>query len=307
MWFRKTTDPLGKLLFEKYGVHVLSRPRQHVSVFQVFGVRDGEVFQSGDIDGFLHSQFDKPEVAMGEVMADIDGTTSDALVGTVAVNFLQGFLALIGAGAAKTVSGALKKSDSRTLRFQFGGCTRDHVKDDFDLENRLSDFAFDKDKSAMKAGCRYYIATGVQYCNRIKFEALDKNMAKIDMSADVPVVAAGEIGLSVDRDRQITATSDKLLAYGVELNEIRYDEKRKRLGLQGAQNHVQVRGAGAGGLPKAMIGGPEDTMILRIADRFARNARVSSGDLIDGHQCAAASPQGPESSTAKLGECGSPK
>ena len=84
---------------KKYGVHVLSRPREHVSVFQVFSLRDGKVFQSGDIDSFLHSKFDKPEVAKAEVMADINGTTSDALSGNVAVNFLDGFLALIGAGA----------------------------------------------------------------------------------------------------------------------------------------------------------------------------------------------------------------
>jgi len=266
MWFRKTADPLGKLLFEKYGMHVLSRPREHVSVFQVFGLRDGEMFQSGDIDGFLRSKFDKPEVANGEVMADINGTASDAVAGNVAVNFLDGFLALIGAGVAKVVSGALEKSNSQTLRFKFGGCTRDHVKDDFDLEMRLSEVAFDKDKSAMKEGCRYYIATGVQCCSQITFEAFDKNMAKIDLAADVPAVAAGKAGLSIDKDRQITATSDKTLAYGVELNEIRYDEKRKRLGLQGAENYVHVRAGDAAALPKAMVGGPDDMMTLRIAD-----------------------------------------
>jgi hypothetical protein len=263
MWFRKTTDPLGKLLFEKYGVHVLSRPREHVSVFQVFGVHDDKVLQSGDIDGFLHSKFDKPEVARGEVMADIDGTASDALAGTAAVSFLEGFLTLIGAG--KTVSAALQKSDSRSLRFQFGGCTRDYVKDDFDLEIRLGDFAFNKDKSAMKTGWRYYITTGVQYCNQIKFEATDKTMTKIDLSADIPAIAAGKAGLSVDKDRRMTATSDRILAYGVELNEIRYDEKRNRLGLQGAQNYVHARGE-AGGLPKATIGGPDGAMTLQLAD-----------------------------------------
>src|SRR5262245_33998668 len=128
MWSRKTIDPLGKLLFEKYGMHFLSRPRADISVLQVFAARDGAVFQSGGIDGFLRSKLDKPAIASGEPVMDIEGTTADVLAGNASASFLQGFLALLGAGAAKSVSLALEKSHSTGLRFRFGDCARDHVK-----------------------------------------------------------------------------------------------------------------------------------------------------------------------------------
>lgn len=266
MWSRKTTDPLGKLLFGRYGMHVLSRPRENVSVFQVFGLRDNEVFQSGDIDGFLRSKFDKPETEKGEILVDVDATISDAVSGSVAAGFLQGFLAFLGAGVLNSISVAMEKSQSRALRFRFGGCTRDYVKDGFELDWKLSEVPFVRNNSAMKDGCRYYIATGVHYCNKLTFEALDKNSAKVDLSADVAVIASGKIGLSVEKDRVITAISDKRLAYGVELNEIVYDEKRKRLRLQESGNYVHVKAGEATELPKAMMGGPEDSMILQIVE-----------------------------------------
>jgi hypothetical protein len=266
MWSRKTTDPLGKLLFENYGMHVLGRPRENVSVFQVFGLRDAEAFQSGDIDGFLRWKFDKPKVEKGEVLLDIDTTISDAISGDVAVNFLQGFLTLVGAGVVKAISVAMEKSQSRALRFRFGGCTRDYVKDGFELEWKLSEIPFVQDNSAMKEGCRYYIATGVHYCDKLTFEVLDKNAAKVDLSADVAMIASGKTGLKVERDRQITATSDKTLAYGVELNEIVYDKKHKRLHLQESGNYVHTKAGEVTELPKAMVGGPDDSMILRFVD-----------------------------------------
>lgn len=266
MWSRKTVDPLGKLLFGKYSMHVLSRPREKVSVFEVFGLRDDEVFQSGGLDAFLRTNFDKPEVEKGEILIDIDATISDAVSGNVGLSFLQGFLALVGAGVVNAVSVGLEKSSSQALRFRFGGCTRDHVKDGFDLDWKLSEVPFVRDNSAMRDGCRYYIATGVHYCNKLTFQVLDKKMAKVDLSADLAMLASGKTGVTLEKDSQITAISEKTLAYGVELNEIIYDPKRKRLQLKESGNYVHVKAGGATDLPKAMVGGPDDVMVLRIVD-----------------------------------------
>ncbi len=266
MWDRKTDDPLGKMLFRDYGMHVLSRPRDKVSVFEVFALRDNEVFLSGSIDGFLRSKFDKPEVEKGEILVDIEKTISDAISGNIAVEFLQGFLSHLGASMMNAVSVAMVKSQSRALRFRFVGCTRDYVKDGFELDWKLSEVPFIRENSSMKEGYRYYIATGVHYCNKLMFEVLDKNLAKVDISADLAVVASSKTGLTFENDGQITATSDKTLAYGIELNEIVYDEKRKRLGLKESGNYVHVKAGEPAELPKAMVGGPEDPMILRIVD-----------------------------------------
>jgi hypothetical protein len=267
MWTRKTADPLGKLMFEKYSMHALNRPRENVSVYDVFAVRNGEAFQSGGIESFLRSNFLKPEVLTNEALLDIDMTISDAVSGNVALNFLQGFLTLIGTGVVNAVSIALEKSHSRALRFRFGGCTRDHVKDGFELDLKLSEFPFVKETSAIKEGYQYYIASGVHYCNQLTFEVLDKNLVKIDLSADVAALGAGKTGLTVNKDRQLTASSEKKLAYGVELNEIVYDEKRRRLNLQEARAYVHTKANGHLELPKAVVGGPDDVMILQIGTR----------------------------------------
>lgn len=266
MWTRKTTDPLGKLLFEKYGLHVLNRPRENVSVFQVFGLRDGEAFQAGDIDSFLRLKFDKPDVERGEALAEISGMTSDAVSGNLALGFLQGFLAFLRVGVVNDISVAMEKARGRMLRFRFDDCTRDYVKDGFDLDWKLSEVPFDRYKSAMKEGCRYYIATGVHYCDKLAFGALDENMKEVAFSANVPAIASGKAGLKVENNTWITATSDKRLAYGVELNEIIYNKKRGRLHLKESQNYVHVKSDVIDDMPKATIGGPDDLMILQIND-----------------------------------------
>jgi hypothetical protein len=266
MWTRNTADPLGKKLFERYGMHILSRPRENVFVLQVFSVRDGETFQSGGLDSFLRSTLEKPVINQNESLLDIDQTISDAVSGNIALNFLQGFLAILGVSVMKAVSAGLERSHSNALRFRFGGCTRDYVKDGFELDWKLGEHPFVKDNSGMKEGYRYYIATGVHYCNQLTFEALDKNMTKVDLSADVALFGTGKTGLTINNDKQITAESSKILAYGVELNEIVYDEKHRRLSLQESRSYVHVKAGGPVSVPKAMLVAPEDLMILQIVD-----------------------------------------
>jgi len=91
MWSRKTTDPLAKLLFEKYGVHVLSRPRENLSVCDLFAVSDEKMVQAGSLAAFLKAPFDMPGVTKDEALIDIESTVSNAVSGSVSVNFLQSF------------------------------------------------------------------------------------------------------------------------------------------------------------------------------------------------------------------------
>lgn len=266
MWMRDTDDPLGKLLFEKYGMHVLRRPRENLAVFQVFEVRDGEAARSGSLENLFGIAFPAPAVAKGESMLDIAEKMSGAISGKIGLDFLQGFLALVGLGPANKASVALEQGNTRALRFRFGRSTRDHVEDDFALERILRACKFERDQSAMKDGYRYYLATAVHHCTQLTFEALDENKAKIDLGAAIVGMGGAEAGLALNGNGQLTASSDKLLAYGVELNEVVHDAKRNRLQLQEARNYVQVRRGGEQGLPRAMVGGAADTMLLSLAD-----------------------------------------
>jgi hypothetical protein len=190
---------------------------------------------------------------------------SAVISGGVALDFLQGFLSWIGAAVAKSVGGAIEGAKSNTLRFRFGGCTRDHVKDGFELNWKLSEVAFNRKKSEMRDDCRYYIATAVHSCSSLTFEVLDKKEGKINLAAEIEALGGAKANLEASKDGQITAKSDKKLVYGVELNEIVYDEKRKQLQLQESRNFVHVAAA-ARPMPRAMIGGQQDSMILSLSD-----------------------------------------
>lgn len=265
MWSRTTTDPLGRKLFESYGLHILSRPRVHLAVFDVLPFRDGKAALPGGIDAFLRVPFGRPEVLQGEDMLEINGTMSAAISGGIGLDFLKGFLALIGVGVAASVGGAIEASKSDSMRFRFGGCKRDHVKDGFDLDWKLSEVKFDKKKSAMRDDYRYYIATAVHSCTELTFELLDKQEGRINVAAEIDQLGGAKANLEASKDGQITAKSDKKLVYGVELNEIVYDEKRKHLQLLESRNYVQVQAGAQSPLPKAMIGGQKESMLLTVS------------------------------------------
>ena len=73
-------------------------------------------------------------------------------------------------------------------------------------------------------------------------------------------------GISVNKKKQITASADQTLAYGVELNEIIYNEKKGRLQLQESKNYIHTKASTNVTLPKAMIGGLDDMMILNLVE-----------------------------------------
>jgi hypothetical protein len=265
MWSRNSADPLARLLFDKYGVHVLSRPRENVKVCDLFAVSGDRVVQTGSLAGFLKAPFDVPPVTNDEALIDIDSTVSNAVSGSAGINFLQGFLALIGVAPLTAVSPALEASKDRTLHFKFGGCTRNYVTDAFELESVLNDVPFDKDTSKMKDEYRYYLATGVHHCTSLIFELAEKNNTKIDLSADVAKIAGAKASLTVDGNRQVTARADRKLAYGVELNELVYNERHQRLGLAEAASDVHIR-AGVAALPRAVVGSADGPMTLKLED-----------------------------------------
>ncbi|MCC6929278.1 MAG: hypothetical protein IT359_09840 [Gemmatimonadaceae bacterium] len=255
MWNRTSADPLARLLFDKYDVHVLSRPRAALPVLTVFAVRDDKVYLGGALTSLLRVPFDPPDITKGEPVLDISTTVSSATSGSGALNFLKGFLATIGGAIGVSMGAAFERTGTSVLKFRFDGCTLDSVTDAFDLENRLADLDFDRAKSAMRDDARYYIARGVHSCASLTFEALDKKSASIDLHADVAAIGDAKGALSVNKDKTITASSAAPLAYGVVLNELVYDGRRKRLGLKEARDYVHVMGAVKRKIAAAEVGG----------------------------------------------------
>jgi hypothetical protein len=69
MWNRNAKDPLARLLVERYGLHVLSRPREGVSVFDVYPVAGNIVASSGTFSAFVDADLPLPEIRRGEMPA----------------------------------------------------------------------------------------------------------------------------------------------------------------------------------------------------------------------------------------------
>lgn len=268
MWQRTSNDPLGRLLYSRYGLHVLSRPREDMTVFHLLPVSDGRAGAPGKLSTFLGALFDLPAVKAGERLADISGTTSDGVSLAFGFDFLEGFLSLIGAQAViKALSAAFKKSNTKALKLRFGGATRDYLEDPFELELRLRNFRFAREDSLMRPGCRYYIVTAVHRSDQISFTAVDEHSAQLDVSAEVAAIGGANAAIKSSGNGEMTAESDTSLVYGVELSELVHNERRNRLELAMTKGYVQVRTGEQGQLPgsaRSMIGGPDDSMRLRI-------------------------------------------
>jgi hypothetical protein len=84
--------------------------------------------------------------------------------------------------------------------------------------------------------------------------------------ADVAKIAGAKASLTVDGNRQVTARADRKLAYGVELNELVYNERYQRVGLAEAASYVHIRAGGMATLPRAVVGSADGPMTLRLED-----------------------------------------
>jgi hypothetical protein len=268
MWSRRSTDPLGRLLFESYGLHVLKRPREDLDVYAVIPVLDGRCDAPGQLETLLGGDhFPFPEVRRGEHLADVSGRTSDGVTTSLGLGFLEGFLALLGAaGIAATLSGAFGRARARSVRFRFGAAQRDYVRDPFALDLALRRHGFDPTTAALRKGHEYYIVTAVQRSREVSFAALDSADSEIDLSAELAVVGAANVGLAVQRGHELTVTADRPLPYGVELSRLVPNARRGRLDLAMTRRYVKVRADDTPHPVPSMVGGPDDPMTLSFAD-----------------------------------------
>lgn len=238
-----------------------------VAVFDVYPVADHRASSSGNLSAFIDAELTLPEVRCGEILADVCGTTSDSVSGSVGFKFLEAFFAAVG---AQTIFSKLAQrfggSRSSALRFRFSKAVRDSV-DVFAFERVLRKHKCEIDDLLMKEGFRYYVAIGVHRSDALAFKVLDSKSGEIDLSADVKGLVDGDFELKTAKDFELIIKSNKPLAYGVELSELIYNERRTRLELAITKHYVQTLATPTGDLPgsaRSMIGGPEDIMTLDI-------------------------------------------
>lgn len=268
MWNRNSKDPLARLFIERYGLHVLARPRQAVAVFDVFPVAGGRAASPGSLAAFVGADLSLPEIRRDERLADVSGTTSDRVSGGAAFSFLESFFAAVG---ALPVLGKLTQSfdagKSAGIRFRFSNAVRDSV-DAFAFERVLRKHKCGLDELLMQDGCRYYVAIGVHRSDAMAFKMLDAKSAEVNLSAEVKALGDGRLGFKTAGDRELVIKSEKPLVYGVELSELVYNPRRTRLELAVTRDFVQTMAPGdeLPGAARSMIGGPEDSLMLEFED-----------------------------------------
>jgi hypothetical protein len=245
-WKRNSNDPLAKMLFEKYQMHVLRRPRADVAVLDLYAMKDGQVMP-GKLATLMDPPPPLPDVREGEPVADLGVMTSNEVDSKAGFDFLETFLNAIGAGALPLkLKGSLEVRKAAGMRFRFAGATRDYT-DPFKLEFKLRKHKVPPDGCLMKAGWRYYVALGVLRTDSLGMTAVSEGGHVLDIAADAIKLATGEGKVSVKRSagEEITIAGEQRMAFGVELSELLYNEADGRFELNVVKNVVKVMGKAA--------------------------------------------------------------
>jgi hypothetical protein len=262
-WKRNSTDPLANRLFKDYHLNLLTIPRKNVSAGDLF-MRQGDspqIYAPGSITNFLEPVFEIPPVHQDDTMADVSDIASDDISANVGLEFLENFLKpLLGGSVASKIRANFQDKKTKNLKLQFGSLTRDAL-DAFDLGKRLKGHKLKTDSAVYAENRRYYVVSGVARSQSITISAQDNKDAKVDLDAQVTnmVNGTGTGSVQTSAAKQITFKGNEKLAFGVELLELRYDDREQRLMLDVPAEGLSVRG------PEPSYIGKDESMFFELA------------------------------------------
>ena len=224
--FRKSEDPLLKVMLEKYRLNLLSIPRESVAIGDLY-VQEGNsqyVSTPGSITNFLEPPLEIPQFKTGETMADVSGTTSRNASGKAGMDFLEGFINALGpAGIGTKVRGNFESSSKNKITFTFENPTRDYLDPGL-LGKKLVNHMLMKEHALIAEGRRYYIVTAVARSSGINVITEGDSNQIMDVDANVMKLAniSGDISIQKNQTGNVIFKGKKKLAFGVELYELKY-------------------------------------------------------------------------------------
>jgi hypothetical protein len=262
---RNTTDPLIRLVLDRYHLHLLSVPREQVTVGTLY-VHDGrQVGAAGNVAHLLDPPFDAAAGMTTEAMADVAGQMTRGVSLSAGLGFLDGVLGALGAGAIlDKVRAGFERNGARSLRFRFTDVTREAV-DVLELGKRIWKHRLLEDHALAGERNRYYLVTAVARTHSINIVAERESATKAELDVDALKLAAGTAGVGVTRTEngEVSFHGPKRLAFGVELHELLYDPAKESLRLRMPAGYVAVRGEAPRVAP-AVLGGPDDDAFLDV-------------------------------------------
>jgi hypothetical protein len=264
-WSRKSEDPLLKIFLEKYGLNLLSTPRENVNVgdLYLYGSNQSAVMFPGSITNFLVPEFTIPQITENETLADVSGQVSKDVSGKAALDFVQGFLSALGSiGIAGQIRGSYEKSKNANMLFSFPNTKRDYT-DPFLLASKLKTHKFDIENALYKKDNHYYIVTSVVKSNSISVEikANDEQSSDIDIELTKIIDASGSLKFEKNQAGKITYSGSKELAFGVEVYELQFNPNDGKISMSPSDSSIRARG------PNDLIGDPEGDAFIEIVSQ----------------------------------------
>jgi hypothetical protein len=244
---RTTTDPLVRMFLDRYGLNLLSIPREKAAVGDLYVVDGDRASAPGNVEYFLEPEVKLPPQTKNEHMADVEGEISDAVSLSAGIGLLEGFLAALGApGVISKVKAGYTAKRAESLRFHLDDATRDSV-DVMRLGGALAGRRPIEGHPMWSEGSRYYLVTAVARAPSITVIAKDDRSHTVDVGLEAMKVATADTAVSVEgsADVGITYTGPRKVAFGVELLELSFDDETRAVKLSVPEEAVPVRDADA--------------------------------------------------------------
>lgn len=264
---RTTTDPLLRLLLDRYHLHLLSVPRENIMLGTLY-VHDGkQVVAVGNASNLLDPPLDAAAGATSETMADVAGQVTREIDLKAGIGFLDNVLGAMGASAVlDKVHAGLETKRVRSLQFRFTDVTRDSV-DVLDLGKRIWRHRLLEEHALFDERNRYYLVTAVARTNSINIAAANDSASHVDLDIDALKAAAANVGVGLERaDKgEISFQGSKRLGFGLELHELIYDREKQSLRMKMPDGYIAVRGAVPPRPQPALIGEHDGNVFLSVS------------------------------------------
>jgi hypothetical protein len=267
----KKDDPLLKYIMDQYQLNLLSVPREKSSLGDVY-IREGDSKRlsfPSHISSFLEPHFEMPPPTIDETFGNnISGITSDEIDAKIGLEFLEGFLNVLGIGSLGTsIRAYFEKNGARRIRYNFADATRDSVQPEL-LRTELGRYHVKEDSKLSAEGeRRYYINTGLAKSPSISIIVEGINQKRLDIDAQAAGISnfSSDISIQKSEEGKIIFSDKKRLVFGVELFELEYNNATKRFRLKMTEEVFKVRGEQIRTrkvLKPALIGNKEDEAFI---------------------------------------------
>jgi len=242
---RSSKDPLLRTFLDRYNLNLLSIPREKSDLGSLYVRTNGRISTPGSITHFLTPKFKIPVSQYDEKMADVYGKITNAVSFSIGIGFLDGFFTAIGSQLLlNEIKVSYEQKQVHSFKFSFKDALRDSIDVGL-MGSKLIRHQFNEQHALINPGNRYFLVTGVAKSSSITVISETKDYNLVNLGAEIihTVNANGNIEISIDGEGAITYTGKEKLIFGVELYELKYDEKRKKMKMLMPPEAIQIRSA----------------------------------------------------------------